>query len=72
MENLITNLDRWGIALTRRIAFGGVLAMLIIAMVTIADVMLRTIANAPIVAMNEITEVFLAVAIAACFPAGLS
>ena len=72
MENLITNLDRWGIALTRRIAFGGVLAMLIIAMVTIADVMLRTIANAPIVAMNEITEVFFAVAIAACFPAGLT
>ena len=72
MENLVTTLDRWGIALTRRIAFGGVLAMLLIAMVTIADVLLRTIANAPIVAMNEITEVFFAVAIAACFPVGLT
>jgi len=72
MENIVTTLDRWGIALTRRIAFGGVLAMLLIAMVTIADVLLRTIANAPIVAMNEITEVFFAVAIAACFPVGLT
>ena len=72
MENLITKLDRLGIAVTRRVAFGGVLLMLLIAMVTIADVFLRTIANAPIVAMNEITEVFFAVAIAACFPAGLT
>ncbi|MEC7488355.1 MAG: TRAP transporter large permease subunit [Pseudomonadota bacterium] len=72
MENLITKLDRLGIAVTRRVAFGGVLLMLLIAMVTIADVFLRTVANAPIVAMNEITEVFFAVAIAACFPAGLT
>ena len=72
MENLITKLDRLGIALTRRIACGGVLVMLLVAMVTIADVLLRTLANAPIVAMNEITEVFFAVAIAACFPAGLT
>ena len=70
MENLITKLDRLGIALTRRIACGGVFVMLLVAMVTIADVLLRTLANAPIVAMNEITEVFFAVAIAACFPAG--
>lgn len=72
MENLITNLDRLGISLTRRIAFGGVLIMLLVAMVTIGDVLLRTFANAPIVAMNEITEVFFAVAVSACFPAGLT
>ena len=72
MERLLKNLDRIGIYLTRRIAFGGVLVMLLIAGVTIIDVVLRTVANAPIVAMNEITEVFFAVAVAACFPAGLT
>ena len=72
MEQLITKLDDWGVALTRRIAFGGVLAMLIIATVSIADVILRAVANSPIVGLNEITEVFFAVAIAACFPAGLT
>ena len=72
MERLLKNLDRLGIYLTRRLAFGGVLVMLLIAGVTIIDVILRTVANAPIVAMNEITEVFFAVAVAACFPAGLT
>ena len=64
--------DGWGIALTRRIAFGGVIAMLIIATVSIADVILRAVADSPIVGLNEVTEVFFAVAIAACFPAGLT
>lgn len=72
MERLLKNLDRLGIYLTRRLAFGGVLVMLLIAGLTIIDVILRTVANAPIVAMNEITEVFFAVAVAACFPAGLT
>jgi tripartite ATP-independent transporter DctM subunit len=72
MENLVKNLDRLGIYLTRRLAFGGVMVMLLIAGVTIIDVILRTVANAPIVAMNEITEVFFAVGVAACFPAGLT
>ena len=72
METLITKVDAWGIALTRRIAFGGVLTMLIVATVSIADVILRGVADSPIVGLNEITEVFFAVAIAACFPAGLT
>ncbi len=72
MERLITTLDEWGIALTRRIAFAGVLGMVIIASITILDVALRAIADSPLPAMNEITEMFFAVAIAACFPAGLT
>ena len=72
MESLIAKVDGWGIALTRRVAFGGVIAMLIIATVSIADVILRAVADSPIAGLNEITEVFFAVAIAACFPAGLT
>ncbi len=72
MERVITRLDGWGIALTRRIAFVAVLSMLIVAGVTIADVILRAVADSPVVGMNELTEVFFAVAIAACFPAGLT
>ena len=72
MESLIAKVDGWGIALTRRVAFGGVIAMLIIATGSIADVILRAVADSPIAGLNEITEVFFAVAIAACFPAGLT
>ena len=72
MERVIARLDGWGIALTRRIAFVAVLSMLVVAGVTIADVILRAVADSPVVGMNELTEVFFAVAIAACFPAGLT
>ena len=72
MERVIARLDGWGVALTRRIAFVAVLSMLVVAGVTIADVILRAVADSPVVGMNELTEVFFAVAIAACFPAGLT
>ena len=72
MERAIERLDRWGTALTRRIAFVAVLSMLVVAGVTIADVILRAVADSPVVGMNELTEVFFAVAIAACFPVGLT
>ncbi len=52
-------MDRWVerattvcIAFTRRIAFGGVLAMLVVAGVTILDIFLRAAFNSPIAAMN--------------------
>jgi len=72
VERVIARLDGWGVALTRRIAFVAVLSMLVVAGVTIADVILRAVADSPVVGMNELTEVFFAVAIAACFPAGLT
>ncbi len=72
MEWAFSTVDKWGSTVSRRIAFGGVLAMLLIASVTIADVILRALFGKPIAGMNEITEVFFPVAIAACFPAGLT
>jgi tripartite ATP-independent transporter DctM subunit len=55
---------------TQRVAFVGVLGMLFIAFTTIADVLLRWLAAAPIAGMGEATSMALAVAVAACLPAG--
>lgn len=54
----------------QRVAFVGVLAMLFIAFTTIADVLLRWLASAPIAGMGEATSMALAVAVSACLPAG--
>ena len=60
----------WCLAVTRRVAFAGVIAMLAIALITTADVLLRWLANAPIHGLNEIVGMGMAVAVAATFPAG--
>jgi len=62
----------WCLAVTRRVAFAGVLAMLAIALITTADVLLRWLANAPIHGLNEIVGMGMAIAVAATFPAGAS
>ena len=64
--------ERWCAVATRRIAFLGVLAMLAISLATALDISLRAAFNAPISGFNEIVEVLMAVAIAACFPAGFA
>ena len=58
--------------LTRPIAFVGVLGMLIAAGVTVVDVLMRWLASTAITALNEITAMVFAVAVAACMPAGLA
>src|SRR5262249_20958109 len=57
---------------TRPIAFIGVLGMLIAAAVTVLDVLMRWLASTAITALNEITAMVFAVAVAACMPAGLA
>src|SRR5262245_54511463 len=59
-------------AWSRPIAFIGVLGMLGAAAVTVLDVLLRWFAGTAITALNEITAVAFAVAVAACMPAGLA
>jgi len=63
-------LDRRITIYTRRIAFVGVLTMLVIAFATVVDVLLRWLFSAPIGGFNEIISMGLAIAIAATFPAG--
>jgi TRAP-type C4-dicarboxylate transport system permease small subunit len=60
------------VVVTRPIAFLGVLGMLIAAGVTVVDVLLRWLASTAITALNEITAMVFAVAVAACIPAGLA
>ncbi len=72
MSTRLDVVDGRCVTFTRRIAFLGVLGMLAIAILTIVDVSARLAANAPIPGFTEFIEMFLAVAIAATFPAGLA
>jgi tripartite ATP-independent transporter DctM subunit len=65
-------LEQVCLTLTRPIAFVGVLGMLVAAAVTVADVLMRWLAATAIPALNEITAMVFAVAVAACMPAGLA
>jgi len=58
------------VLITQRIAFVGVAGMLFIAFATIGDVLLRWLFSAPIAGLGEVTSMALAVAVAACLPAG--
>jgi tripartite ATP-independent transporter DctM subunit len=69
---LLAVLDRRCLAVTQRVAFAGVLAMLAVAFITTADVLLRWLANRPIHGLNEMVGMGMAVAVAATFPAGAS
>jgi C4-dicarboxylate transporter, DctM subunit len=58
------------VTLTQRVASIGVLGMLLIAFTTIADVVARWLFSRPITGMEEMASMALAVAVAACLPAG--
>jgi tripartite ATP-independent transporter DctM subunit len=70
VSSILAALDTRTIAITQRVAFAGVLAMLVIAFVMTADVLLRWLLSAPIDGLNEIVGMGMAVAVAATFPAG--
>src|SRR5215475_14775522 len=71
-EPLAARLEQICVTFTRPIAFLGVLGMLTAAGVTVADVLMRWLASSAITALNEITAMVFAVAVAACIPAGLA
>src|SRR5215470_1190362 len=70
-EPLIERLEKLCVTITRPIAFIGVTGMLIAAGVTVLDVLMRWLAGTAITALNEITALIFAVAVAACMPAWL-
>jgi tripartite ATP-independent transporter DctM subunit len=70
LSEFLDVLDRRMTAITRHIAFAGVLTMLLLAFATIVDVLLRWLFNSPISGFNEILSMGLAIAISATFPAG--
>ncbi|MSP97685.1 MAG: TRAP transporter small permease [Betaproteobacteria bacterium] len=58
------HITRW----TRAVAALGFVALLAVALMTMVDVLLRWVANAPIKGLNDITGLAIAVVIAACLP----
>lgn len=60
----------WGVAIGRRLAFAGVIGMLIIIVLTMADIFLRWRGVGSVPGLNEILAWGVAVAVAAMFPAG--
>ena len=72
MSVSLDDLDKRCGVFTRRVAFVGVLGMMIISFATLLDILLRWLANSPIHGFNEVIEMGIAVAIAGTFPAGAS
>lgn len=68
----IDRLDRLNVALTRTIALVGLAGLLIIATATLIDVLSRWLFAAPIAGVYDLSTLFIAVAMAACFPAALA
>ena len=66
-------LDRgaWLDRLTRRVAFIGLIGLLLVAIATMVDVLLRFLFNSPIEGYEDVTQLLFAIIVAACFPAGL-
>ncbi|MCC6472885.1 MAG: TRAP transporter large permease subunit [Burkholderiales bacterium] len=70
VKSLLDRLDEVAVLATRRVAFVGVLGMLVVAFAQVLDVLLRWFANSPIDGLNEAVGLAIGVAVAATFPAG--
>lgn len=62
----------WSVRGTRAIALLGLAGLLSIALVTVADVLARWLFAAPFAGVYDLSGLFIAVALAACFPAALA
>jgi tripartite ATP-independent transporter DctM subunit len=59
-------------SISRRLAFVGVLGMLVVSGVTMFDVLARWLVSGGVPALNEIVSMTFAVAVSACIPCGLA
>lgn len=66
---MLANVERLAARIARWLALGAVALLLVLALATMADVLLRKFANQPIHGFNDVTTLASAVIIAACFPA---
>ncbi len=67
METLL-KLERQVVPLTRVVALIGLMGLLVQASLTMADVLLRWLANTPIHGLEDINGIAIAIVIASCFP----
>lgn len=70
MEKLLDP-GAWIDRFTRRVAFIGLIGLLIVAVVTMIDVILRYFFNAPIEGYEDVSQLLFAIIVSSCFPAGL-
>ncbi|MCO5162238.1 MAG: TRAP transporter small permease [Mesorhizobium sp.] len=68
----IEDVNRLNIKSTRLLALVGLAALLVIAVATLADVGARWLFSSPITGVYDLSTLFIAVAMAACFPAALA
>jgi tripartite ATP-independent transporter DctM subunit len=70
--HILDGIEAQCVRVTRPIAVIGVLGMLIVAGLTLVDILGRWFFNAPLPALNEVVAEVFAVAVAACIPSGLA
>ena len=56
---------------TRRIAFLGLIGLMIVTLFILADIVLRGVFDRPIEGLEDVTRFTFAIVVAACYPAGL-
>ena len=68
---ILDRLEAWLGKSAHVVALASVTGMLLVAAVTMVDILLRWLADSGVTALNEIVELLFAVAITACIPAGI-
>jgi len=68
---MLDRLDRAALAGTRALSVVGLAALMIVATMTLADGMMRWLANQPIEGVRDVGALAIAVTVSCCFPVGL-
>jgi TRAP-type transport system small permease protein len=67
----LQQLERLALLATRGLSLAGLIALMLLAAMTLADGTLRWLANRPIEGVRDVGAAIIAVAVSCCFPAGL-
>lgn len=68
---MFDRIEQFGLRVTRLISVAGLTALMFLAVMTLADGMLRWLANAPIDGVRDMGGLAVAIGVAACLPVGL-
>jgi TRAP-type C4-dicarboxylate transport system permease small subunit len=68
---VLDRLDRAALAGTRALSVVGLIALMLLATLTLADGLMRWLANQPIEGVRDVGALAIAVAVSCCFPVGL-
>ncbi len=68
---MLQRLERVGLIATRALSVAGLMALMVLATLTLADGLARWLANQPIEGVRDISGVAIALAVSCCIPVGL-